>query len=133
MPTIHKPTRVTTESATISDHIYVNYAKHKSNSGIIITDVSDHFGIFYLQDGSRKHRSNEMIEKRIYSDKNITKFRDHLREENFINVLETERAANSYDNFIDTFKSICDKAFPVTKCKPTQNTLKRAPGLPMVY
>ena len=24
--------------------------------------------------------SNEMIEKRIYSEKNLTKFRDHLRE-----------------------------------------------------
>ena len=32
LPTIHKPTRVTTESATIIDHIYVNYATHKSKS-----------------------------------------------------------------------------------------------------
>ena len=37
LPTIHKPTRVTTESATlidhIYDHIYVNYAKHKIKIG----------------------------------------------------------------------------------------------------
>ena len=60
--------------------------------------------------------SNEMREKRMYS-------------ENFINVLETERAANSYDNFIDTFKSICDKAFSVTKCKPNTKHIKKAPWM----
>ena len=73
--------------------------------------------------------SNEMIEKRIYSENNITKFRDHLREENFINVLETERDANSYDNFIVTLKSICDKAFPATKCKPNTKHIKKGPWI----
>ena len=129
LPTIHKPTRVTTESATIIDHIYVNYATHKSKSGIIITDVSDHFGIFYLEEKSSKHISNEMIEKRIYSERNIIKFRDHLRENNFRNVLETECAENSYNNFIDTFKSTFDKAFPVTKCKPNKKHIKKVPWI----
>ena len=73
--------------------------------------------------------SNEMIEKRIYSENNITKFRDHLREENFINVLETERDAISYDNFIVTLKSICYKAFPVTKCKPNTKHIKKGPWI----
>ena len=129
LPTIHKPTRVTTESATIIDHIYVHYATHKSKSGIIITDVSDHFGIFYLEDRSSKYTSNEMIEKRIYSEKNIIKFRDNLRENNFRNVLETECAENSYNNFIDTFKSTFDKAFPATKCKPNKKHIKKAPWI----
>ena len=70
-----------------------------------------------------------MIEKRIYSEKNIIKFRDHLREKNFRNVLETECAENSYNNFIDTFKSTFDKAFPVTKCKPNKKHIKKAPWI----
>ena len=80
-------------------------------------------------DTSSKHISNEMIEKRIYSEKNIIKFRDHLRENNFRNVLETECAENSNNNFIDTFKSTFDKAFPVTKCKPNKKHIKKAPWI----
>ena len=133
LPTIHKPTRVTTESATIIDHIYVNYATHKSKSGIIITDVSDHFGILYLEDRSSKHISNEMIEKRIYSEKNIIKFRDHLREntsEMFwkLNVLKIHTTIS-----LTLSNQLLIKLFLLQNVNQTKNTSKRHPGLLMVY
>ena len=46
MPMIHRPTRLTHSSATLIDHIYTNDFSHPTSSGIIITDVADHFGVF---------------------------------------------------------------------------------------
>ena len=40
LPTITKPTRVTPSTATLIDHCYAN--------DIIINDVADHFGTFYI-------------------------------------------------------------------------------------
>ena len=48
MPMIHRPTRLTHSSATLIDHIYTNDIAHPTSSGIIITDVADHFGVFHI-------------------------------------------------------------------------------------
>ena len=42
-PCINKPTRVNKMSATIIDHIWINNHGIISNSGILLTDISDHF------------------------------------------------------------------------------------------
>ena len=47
LPLITKPTRVTTYSATLIDHIYANATSQNYDSGIIISNVGDHFGTFY--------------------------------------------------------------------------------------
>ena len=44
LPVITKPTRVSTTSATLIDNIFVSKRlQHCINSGVIITDISDHF------------------------------------------------------------------------------------------
>ena len=45
---IFSPTRVSSHSATLVYHIYTNKKNITSTSGIVITDVADHFGIFTL-------------------------------------------------------------------------------------
>ena len=45
LPLITKPTRLSNSSATLIDH-YTNDIYNKGHSGIITTDVADHFGIF---------------------------------------------------------------------------------------
>ena len=56
LPLITKPTRITAQSATLIDHIYSNYTHHNYESGIVISDVADHFGTFYV---SRKTAATE--------------------------------------------------------------------------
>jgi len=48
LPVITKPTRICSSSATLIDHIYINDISSTHHSGIIITDVADHFGTFSL-------------------------------------------------------------------------------------
>ena len=59
LPTIIKPTRITSSSATLVDHIYMNNITTDGKSGIIITDLADHFGTFYISQAQKtKHLTN---------------------------------------------------------------------------
>ena len=48
LPHILHPTRVTDHSATVIDNIFSNNTSHKSVSGNIITQISDHFPQFII-------------------------------------------------------------------------------------
>jgi hypothetical protein len=58
MPLITKPTRVTEHSATIIDHMHTNIVDGKFKSGIIISDVADHFATFTIL---FKHKHNDNL------------------------------------------------------------------------
>ena len=59
LPVITKPTRITDHTATLLDHIYSNSKSLNYQSGIIITDIADHFGTFYVS------RKNHVLQYRI--------------------------------------------------------------------
>ena len=48
IPHITKPTRITSNLATLIDHVYSNHNHRNYELGIIITDVADHVGIFHI-------------------------------------------------------------------------------------
>ena len=63
-PVITKPTRCNS-SATLIDHIYTNNITSIGHSSIIITDVVDHFGTYYLSHDKKQtqqawHESNKI-------------------------------------------------------------------------
>ena len=61
LPLISKPTRVTTSSATLIDHMYTNDIASSHHSGIIINDVADHFGTFCIFQGKLKKSKQSKI------------------------------------------------------------------------
>ena len=51
MPVINKPTRVTKDTATAIDHIFINsVTTAKFKTGIIKSDIPDHFPIIFVAD-----------------------------------------------------------------------------------
>ena len=48
LPTITKPTRISPTSSTLIDHIFVSNKSKLHNSGIILTYLSDHYPVFYI-------------------------------------------------------------------------------------
>ena len=49
-PLINKPTRVSNHSATLIDNIFHNkHISDESVQGILYTDISDHFPVFYIK------------------------------------------------------------------------------------
>ena len=61
LPTIIRPTRVTHNSATLIDNIYVSH-KLSTNykSGIIITDISDHYPCFVIINNIKQIKKEPM-------------------------------------------------------------------------
>ena len=50
MPVVNKPTRVTMNTVTAIDHIFINsVTTTKFKIGIIKSDISDHFSVFFVE------------------------------------------------------------------------------------
>ena len=55
IPLITMPTRVKHQSATLIDHIWTNKICNRYNAGIIIDSLSDHFPVFYMEEGRQEN------------------------------------------------------------------------------
>ncbi len=100
LPIISKPTRVTTSSATLIDHMYTNLITSSYHSGIIITDVADHFGTFCLLQGKSKQTKPASTKYRSFSPENLSKFRNLLTDINFENIMNIDCPNLAYNEFL---------------------------------
>ena len=132
VPLITKPTRMFPSSATLIDHIYSNNIQSNSSSGIIVTDVADHFGIFHTVRNLKKHLQNLQRKARIFSDTNLALFKPYLDRSDFSFFLTLDNPKHAYETFIDLYKQSYDKAFPLKVIKPNKKYIKKNldhPGL----
>ena len=67
LPVINRPTRVTTNSATLIDNIFISSWQKEQISGILYTDISDHFPIFVI-DVKKPISKEEQFEEREFYD-----------------------------------------------------------------
>ena len=79
---IDLPSRVTSKSISLIDHICINDIKHRMNSGILVSDISDHFPVFAMI-SKMKSPSNQVDN---YFVRDMKKF-DH---ENFFEQLDNQ-------------------------------------------
>ena len=131
LPLITKPTRVTDHSATLIDHIYTNKQTINATSGIIITDISDHFGIFStIQHAHIKSLATQKSKLvRLFSDHNIKNFNNVLRQSDFTSVLNHNNANLAYNSFLDIYKEAYDLAFPLKEIRLIKKYNKRSPWI----
>ena len=66
LPVITKPTRITSHTATLIDHIYTNTI-NRLTSGIATVDISDHLPVFCLVDTPLKKQTKQNMYSRDYS------------------------------------------------------------------
>ena len=106
--TITKPTRVTTTSATLLDHIWTNDIDNCINNSIIYTSISDHFPVFssFSFDPNRAILPSEsIIYHRNFSETNINNFKCALSNVNWQLTYAANNPNISYDNFFLIFES----------------------------
>ena len=128
IPIISKPTRVTNTSATLIDHIYTNNPSTSTNSGIIITDVADHFGTFYSEsDTKRTSKTNKCKKTRFYTANNLLNFKKLLDDADFSHILQINCPNESFNEFTAIYKCAFDKAFPLKSVKINKKYIKREP------
>ena len=81
VPVINKPTRVTKNTATATDHIITNSLLHRAIiTAILKLDISDHFPIFLIAKTEKKMtpEGKVQITKRLINNKTKEKFKNAL-------------------------------------------------------
>ena len=99
IPTLNKPIRVTRNTATAIDHIITNSVINAEfKTGIIKTNISDHFPIFFIFKSvvDTTEAMEEFIYKRNYSGNSIETFKQKLRK---VNWNEIKRSNESCAKF----------------------------------
>ena len=129
IPYITKPTRITSTTATFIDHLYSNHTHTEYDSGIIITDMTDHFGIFHLIYGIPTVRNIKYKQTRQLNEYNILKFRNLLAKADYTSVLSAIDPNEAYNNFMQIYKSLFEISCPVKTTKINKKIIKREPWI----
>ena len=127
LPTITKPTRVTQTTATLIDHFYTNDMPSNSNSGIILNDVADHFGTFYISKSNISHENPDYCTYRSFSESNVNTFKNNLEQCNFNAIHQTSCPNDAYNKFMNLYKNAFEKAFPLKRSKIQRKNITREP------
>ena len=120
IPVINKPTCVTKKSASAIDHIITNsFLTNEIKTGIIKTDVSDHFPIFLICDKFNFDGCpvNNFIFKRYINDTSLQHFENSLNSINWYKIQKINCPNEAYDEFLKTFSSCYEVSFPKVKIK----------------
>jgi hypothetical protein len=128
--TVNKPTRVTNVSATLIDHVLTNTVDLSSlSTTILINKISDHFPIIQVIGQSKTDSAPKFLESRDFSETNIIRFREALSGLDWSHVTNETNTQISYNNFSDTFLSLYDVYFPLTRKKFNKNYHKIEPWI----
>ena len=129
IPRILKPTRVTNTSATLLDHILTNDISAKYQSGIVINEVADHFGVFLSS--VAKHRQDKPQVKffRPFTEHNIAQFRSNLSRIDYSPVLHADSPDDAYSILFDLIRTPFEAAFPLRSTKSKSKHIKREPWM----
>ena len=101
---IKVPTRVTDNSLTIVDHIITNDHTHNISSGVIKTDLTDHFPIFCTISNAILKKPHKSIFRRDFSMFNADDFCNHLNTEiNSFFLTISYIDGNNFDDIFNQF------------------------------
>ena len=117
LPVINRPTRVTTNSATLIDNIFISSWQKEQISGILYTDISDHFPIFVIDVKKPISKEEQFVITRIYAQNNIKSFQDKLREIDYSSIFNCSEPQEAFTMFHSIYKSIYDSCFPLRRIK----------------
>jgi hypothetical protein len=117
-PIINKPTRITSETATIIDNIFTNHTLDNNNlNGIILSDLSDHFPIFTIFFKPPNVQQDTFTRKRSFSDRNKISFKHKINAMNWNPIKLEPDPQKAYSLFQEKLKPIFDSSFPIKKTK----------------
>ncbi len=114
-PTINKPTRVTHCSKTLIDNLYVKCGnKSDLSSGIILSDISDHFPIFFYMKhtGTNITKSPLRFSYRPINETSLVNIKHSLSliDWSYLHNLSLDHA---YEEFIKTLNNIINDHAPM--------------------
>ena len=117
------PTRVTTGSSTIIDHVLTSFPERVTQSGVIDIGLSDHQLIYCTRKISRiKRGSHKQIKIRSFKHYTVYLFEQGLSKLNFPNYRNFNDMNEAYNDFIQKIMNIIDKVAPLKERRVKQNS-----------
>ncbi len=129
IPLISKPTRVTNHCATLIDNFFSNWYGPRVTSGIVLTDLSDHFGIFTIFENFQNKNKPQTVTYRQYNENNVLNFKNILRECDFSKIMDENDPEKAYSDFMLIYKAKFEEAFPLKTTKKYSKYVKKAPWM----
>ena len=133
-PLISKPTRITSTSATLIDHIWVNDISSADHSnvkyGIIVSDLSDHLPIYLIRKNVPYPQGYTKVKFRVFSEENINNFKTEIaaHSDTLYRILcnDDDCCLNDKVNlYFSEYKKIYDAHFPLKNKKIHNKTLSK--------
>ena len=117
LPMINKPTRSTTDSHTCIDNIFSNHMgpDSKSLQGILFTDITDHFPVFFIDLSTKNKTEKRIVARRSFTTKAKENFKSKIDEFDWTRTRESTVAQEAMSLFHSNYKRIFDECFPVRK------------------
>ena len=119
LPTITRPTRVTKSTGTLIDNIYISNKLHINfESGILISDISDHFPCITLIRGKKfAKRDTLKLKTRSMTDKKTERIHKELSKLDWSEILSKENLDITYDIMMNKVNEVMDKVAPIREVK----------------
>ncbi len=102
----------------------------RAHSGMIITDISDHFGIFSII--KKREKLNQQQTQRlfrIFSETNMQQFNTLLLNTDFSEVTDAVSVEQAYNNCVHKYLNAYHEAFPMRSKYIPLKLLKRSPWM----
>ena len=112
-PIINRPTRVTHHSCTLIDNIFCNRVDGVESSGVITTNISDHYPVFAREKFKTLPEDSISSNYRVFSDDNLSNIKNSLQDINWHPVLINDEADKAYDLFQSTLLTVFNGHFPI--------------------
>ena len=92
---------MTANSATLIDNIFTNHIDKslQSSEGILVTDITDHYPVFYVNRQIATNESKIYIERRLYNERNKQTFLDALQEIDWGEIYNITGTQSCFDIF----------------------------------
>ena len=128
-PLITKPSRIAGQSTTLIDNIFTNELQHKSTSGILLNDITDHFPVFMLYEYRVKREQDCLVSyRRLMDGDSVRLLNDVLQAETWDKVYSQNDVDSSYEYFLQTLESHLEKCCPMST-KYVNNNKKNKPWI----
>jgi len=97
----------------VIDHAYTNLDEYEIKSGIIVSDIADHFGIFAILHKQPQKQATRSVTFRSFKPERVHHFNELLVNANFSQISEILCVHQAYDTFLKRDCEIYDPAFPL--------------------
>ena len=122
IPLINRPTRVTSTSASLIDHIFTNNLSPDifKFQGILITDITDHYPIFQIAQLPHKvNPDNLFYFKRKMTEQNFDNFKNSVATYDWSKIEQINLCSKAFSEFHSAMTHLFDTSFPISKIKIT--------------